>query len=142
MISEGRVKVMYDEVTYDESDNLIKIETEFVDADGNPCLNDEGIAVKTIEYDSEGRKTREAYFDVDGNPVALSGYDPYDSVKTTYHDNGEVATQTWFYRVKEHPNSYAKATRKYDERGNIIEVAYFDAEGKQLELRPKAGGER
>jgi hypothetical protein len=43
--------------------------------------------------------------------------------------------QTWFYRVKEHPDGYASEEFKFDMDGDHTEQVYRDSEGKRLENR-------
>ena len=117
---------------FDELGNIIEI--AYFGIDGQPCLHIYGHAKMTMKYDERGNIIGVACYGIDGKPAALEGNDPYDSWEKTYHENGEVATQTWFYYVKEHPDGYAKVTMEYDDRGNEIEQTYFGIDGKPTAL--------
>ena len=115
-------------VTYHEN-GMDATQTFFYHAKAHP----DGYTKRTAIFDKRRNIIEESYFGVDDKPTALKGDDPYDSKKTTYLENGEVATQTWFYRVKEHPDGYASKEFKFDMDGNRTEEVYRDSEGKQLE---------
>ncbi len=113
---------------YNEQDKRVKI--EFFDADGKPCLNNEKIAGWTSEYDPQGRETKRSFFGVDGKPMAFGGDNPYDSSETTYHENGNVESLTWFYGAIRHPDGYSKCVSTFDEKGHIVKIEFFGIDGK------------
>ena len=53
--------------------HLDKIEADYFDVDGQPTFDKDGIAKETFKYDEHDRIIEGACFDIDGQPVEISG---------------------------------------------------------------------
>ena len=53
--------------SFDERSN--RIESDWFGTNGNPILNNEGIAKVIYNYDTHGNETQRAFFGVDGKPT-------------------------------------------------------------------------
>jgi hypothetical protein len=107
---------------------------------GRQRSNKGGVAGWISEYDSSGNETRRAYFDPNNRPAALKGKG-YASFEATF-EKGDHRIELRFFDLKHQlvvsADGYAVERVKYDSRGNVIEEAFYDVNGKLI----LAGGEK
>jgi YD repeat-containing protein len=100
----GKLRYAANRRKFDPRGNLIGV--EFLGLDGKPILSAEGITRVAYAYDTRNREVGRAFFGLDGERVLLA-------------DTGQGGIF-----------GHAGFHKKYDDRGNMIEVAYFGTEGK------------
>ena len=110
-------------ITYDNNNNLEKI--SFKDADGAPCP----IANVRLEYDESGNQTGQFVSCLEDKLFQPAGFN-----WRAKYDKGNLVEKVYLNNVKEpylNPNEgYAKYIAKYNERGRLIELSFFDTEEK------------
>ena len=84
-----------------------------------------GYAKITAAYDNRGNKIEQAYFGKDGKPTLQK-----NGVAKTTTANDEWRNPFAGALSKSLKSSHARVTWAYDDRGNVIEEAYFDTDGK------------
>ena len=114
--------------TYDERGKLS--EQRWFGVDCRPCANVNGFAVARMAYDQRGNRIGTSYFDSQDRP-ALQKAGGYHSLHEIYNDRLQLAEKRWF-GIDGKPclqdDGYSIARMKYNEFGDLIETAYFDAE--------------
>ena len=115
---------------YDERGNWTNV--IYLGTDGKPTLVLDGYASATARWDDRGNQIEGACFDPQGKPAIDQSvgthmyrlwYDEHDNLTNMVYlgTNGEPALTL---------NGYASLTAKWDDRGNRIEWACFDRQGK------------
>ena len=121
MTNEGIAMVCYE---YDENGN--ETTRSFYDAKGKPCVLNRFCARWEFEYDDQGNCISERYRNTDGKLMLINGvagyernYDVRGNKLRVYPIglNGRLAVGKFDERLK------------YDERDNVIELSYFNAQG-------------
>jgi hypothetical protein len=88
----------------------------------------EGYAARTKTFDDAGRVTEEAYFEADGKTPCRLENGGYSRLTHKYDEDGKLVERTTYGH--DPSEGYAVTKSKYDRRGNPIEDAYFDTNGK------------
>ena len=119
----GFSKVTY---KYDKIGN--EIEKVYWGVDDKMCITNEGIAKATAKYDIYGNMIEGAVFGVDGEPCF---HKKFRWAKWTQEfDNKGLYLSSRTFGIDNKlciaAEGYAMITRKYDDRGNVIEEAYWD----------------
>lgn len=153
-LQENSSSFAYITYEYDEQGNEIK--HQYFDANGKPCMSSEGWATVVTsydpktnfvtsykDYDTNGKLVVENCYRADsrGNVIkkyALNADGTIQSgtVVTNYsYDNNNNQTAVWYTNLAgtavNYPKSkYSKITYKYDERGNAIEMSWWDTKDK------------
>ena len=109
---------------YDELGNRTLV--YFLDMNDQPCINDEEIAGWKSQYNGKNQEIRREFFDIDGQSCALGGDNPYTGWEKSYHENGKVAKQTFFFTIKPYKNVLGKQVLEFDEHGNMTSSYYLD----------------
>ena len=109
---------------YDERGN--EIEEAYFGIDGKPCLDNEEVASVKSQFDENNQEIRREFFGLDGKPCVLGGDDPFTGWEKSYHENGKVAKQTWFYTITPYKNVLGKQIDEFDERGNNTSTCFLD----------------
>jgi len=103
----------------------------YLDKDGKPQANAEGIFTYHAEYDARGLPVRTQWLGADDQPVRNK--DGYAEVTVKYDDQGNAIENKYFdesgrpTRIKD---GSAGWTEKYDDHGNAIESTFFDEAGR------------
>jgi eukaryotic-like serine/threonine-protein kinase len=116
---------------YDSRGNLIR--QAFFDADGKPVfVNSLGCARAEKRFDERGNNTEEAYFGTDGRPIIMKKYGVAKVVNAFDSLNRKVELRNYGLDGKPMMSDEraARATYRYDDRGNTTEVAFFDTEDR------------
>lgn len=142
---------------YDSRGNITKI--HYFDEKNNPVLSDEGIATVSYEYDDNGNEIARSFYNTKGNPCVLNwfcarveyGYDDQGNCISERYLNtdgklmlakGIAGTNYSFDKRGNCTKIYPIGTngllaagrleerRRFDDRDNIIESAYYNAAGK------------
>jgi YD repeat-containing protein len=119
---------------YDHRNNITAV--SYRDRNDRPTVSREGFARLTRSYDDEGRLTVETYLDGSGQPTW--GRDGFSRVVWAYH-----ALPGWRWKIEvsyqgpagapmPHREGYVRRVTVEDVRGDRIEEAYFDGEGKPV----------
>ena len=112
--------------SYDHRGNMIKIEN--FDTENKPTMCKQGYSSITYNYDNYGNIKSEKYYGIDGTPVYIDmcssveyDYLPNSKLKECrfYDERGKLCLNSYWYAIKRF---------KYDDRGNQIEVRYFDTD--------------
>lgn len=110
-------------------ENGVQIEQWFIGIDGNRCYDKENkIAGGIYQFDENGYQSSVIYGDVNGKPMQAN--DGTYGMLTKCDNKGNVI---WLANInKDHKyikranDNYSILRRKYDERGNVLEVACYD----------------
>ena len=103
----------------------------YLDKNGNPVLKD-GRYETRYRYDSSGRVVQESYYDEQGKPMKrMDGeyamrritYLEGSTVEQYYDEAGELVSSA---------GGYAGKKTLYDGNNQLIEVIYYDIEGKEI----------
>lgn len=122
--------------TYDQNGNPVRY--EFYDVTGKLVRNKENSAILENTFDVFGNCTGARYFDEDGVPC----YDDegISSYEWCYEDGCLISEK--YFDVNGQPmlckDCYHEKQLDYDERGNCIREAYYDAEGNPVMSYTKA----
>lgn len=103
-------------------------------------LKDRGYAALRYRYDDHNGRLTEAYFDEKGEPVVLEG--GWARMEYKNDDHRRNIERAYFGKNGERvvgqytstSSKYHRATRKLDNRGNILELEYFGTDGQPLEV--------
>lgn len=109
---------------YDENDN--KIEVNYYDVLGQPCLILNGYAVVKLEYNEKNIQIKESYFDAEYKPILSK--DGFASMEDEYDTRGNLIKESYFDvggNLITIIDGYASLEGEYDERGNIIKIKFF-----------------
>jgi hypothetical protein len=134
------------------------IERSFFGTDGKPCLHTDGNHRWTARFDERGNQIEVNYFGIDGKPINVK--DGHTRITTKFDKRDKVVeTGFWFLdargavvlkqrldannRVLEQANftpegqpfadllnGYHRWTNRYDDKGNVTELAYFGLDNK------------
>ena len=117
-------------MTFDDRGDLV--ETAFFDAVGKRAVDSEGCTRITYKYDARGNRTETLYLGTDGRPVPTK--DGYSRMTNEYERDNETS-RTYFGTngnpiaiAVEEGHSYARRSQRYDQNGNQVYEAYFDAD--------------
>ena len=132
---EGYTADTYRMIQYTYDKNNLLIEQKYLNEDGSPAMDEEGVFAYRSQYDEQGRIIAMQMTDVFGRPVEASGYTglkyQYDEnnnlVHAVYYDGEEIQSQEIY---------------SYDEKGNHILTAYQDGGGNPMMTRYGAFAER
>ncbi len=119
---------------YDARGNMTSLSG--VGADGAPKARNDGVARIEMRYDPRGNKVEQSNLDIEGRLFAPEdGY----ARATWRFDERDRKTETAFYDADgkllfEESEEFARATTKYNARGDLVEQGYFGADD-----RPVAG---
>lgn len=119
------------ELSYDQHGN--QVESRVFGADGAPIhAGAERAAIIRNVYDHRGYAVEQSYFDIDGSPI-LARNSGAATLRWRYDAHGRVLEETAL-GLDRQPirtfNGHAIARYAYDARGNEIEVALFDEQGR------------
>ena len=113
---------------YDQKGRLERI--TYLDTVGTPDINKHGIAGKNFFYDNAGHISRIEYYGADGGLVNNSMQ--YAAVTYEYYSEDENLYKICYYDTEDEfaitKQGYAQEVRRYDNRGFITSVAYFDVD--------------
>lgn len=118
--------------TYNEAGNVL--EECYFGVDGKPIVLESGYASKRMQYDDREDEVECAFFDANDQP-ALDKVVGAHRICRTYDGGGRVVEERYFgvdgdlVAVKD---GYSFFRRKYDDWGNEIEWACFDAQGQPV----------
>lgn len=111
---------------YDPQGRLVKM--TYLDTTGNADINKYGIAGKNFFYDAAGRLSKIEYYGVDGG--LINNNMKYAAVTYAYGGAGENLEKICYYNEKgalvTTAYGYAQEIRRYDSRGFLTSIAYFD----------------
>ena len=98
----------------------------------SPACSTTGIAGWTATYDERGNKTSGSFFGIDGKPcLNINGIAGW---KATYDQRGNESSRSYFgikgEAIIAPKLGYHRAVTKYDPNGKVLEVKYFDCQGK------------
>jgi YD repeat-containing protein len=127
LTADGYARIKAD---YDEWGNWTKC--AYGDTDGNPTIVRPGYFRVAARYDPRGNQTEWACFDTHGQPtVEKSG--GYHAVRKEYDDRGDW-TNCVYVGVNGRETigkiGYSRISARYDEKGNQLAWACFDARGQ------------
>jgi YD repeat-containing protein len=108
-------------------------EVRFLDKDGKPQADADGVFLRRREYDARGLLVGEDVRDADGNPALAGGY--FASWKATYDGRANRVALRYFDREGRPvrtKDGFASLADRYDEHGNVVEEAYFDEAGQPV----------
>ena len=99
-----------------------------------PCLDTIGVGTYQYGYDNQGNLIYTIYLDLEGNRV--NSKDGFAEIRSTYDDNDKML-ETWHYSadgslVMNPREGHSGVVCEYDEKGNLISEAFFDASKQPL----------
>lgn len=108
---------------------------KFLNAEGKPCFDHNGVAGYEIEYNEQGLRIRTAYLGLDGKSLILSR-EGVAETRSRYDSRG-CPVQCLFFGVDGQPcydavQGAAGWIADYDDRRQQIRLAYVDKDGKSL----------
>jgi YD repeat-containing protein len=117
------------------------VETAYFGPDGKPTLTKQGYARFTFKYDARGNRVEETCYGVNGRPAPnQAGWARY---RARYNAAGQVTEEIWLdaadHAVANNPLRCARATYRYDARGNQTGVTLFGPDGRALPVRVIVG---
>lgn len=113
------------EFQYDDNGN--EVQRFFYDTEGNPTKGFIGFAQRTHTYDDQGHETSDRYYDEKG---ALTLVDGIAGTDYTVDSRGNVIEEIQVGVNQKLAAGRLITRNKYDGRDNLIEVAFFDSEGR------------
>ncbi|MDG3005397.1 S1 family peptidase [Paludisphaera mucosa] len=119
-------------VVFSLTDEGFANEVRFVDRDGAPQTDSNGVFGLSYVLDASGQVTEATFLDETGNPVCCR--DGYVKRRFTYDalgQNTSVSLLDEADRPATHKAGYARFTWTRDKWGNLVEEAFFDAEGRR-----------
>lgn len=116
--------------SFDDQNRVTSI--AFLGLDGRPLLQEEGYAVRTYQYNAEGKHIATHFFGEDGKTPALTKWG-YASWLSTFDGAGNTL-ETRYFGTKGQPSlrsedNYATVIKAYDSRNNLIHEHYLDEKG-------------
>jgi YD repeat-containing protein len=118
--------------TYDMYGNLVRL--AYFDRNGQPTRNRDGYAGIRRVFDARGNNLEESMLGLDGQ-LTLYKDTPFAKVVRTFDDRSYLVDES-FFGADDKPaplsrtSTIAKISRKLDVRGNILEIWYYDREGR------------
>jgi hypothetical protein len=120
------------QAVYDGKHRLAEI--RYFDTEGRTAMGTAGYVAQRFTWNAAGNLTSQAYLDDRDRLVfvALFGF-----AKATYgYDDRQRLTEITLYRPPDKlvffKNAVTRHTRRYDDRGNVIEEAFFDAANRPV----------
>ena len=114
------------------------ISVRYFDIHNKPAYHKYGYYSDSIYYDDKGNIIGKKFFDINGSPVRLKGYN-YAKWNAEYDENGNRIYQAFFDTNDKPVNlkygNYASWKAKYDDNGNRIYQAHFDKNGKPVNFK-------
>ena len=122
--SDGYARVAYRRDVYGN-----QIESAYFAADGSPANHRRGYHRVVNAYEAAGKLVEARFLDRDGQPVLTDGY---AQLRRRYEPSGHLAVEELYgLRGKPLPGGRYRLTFRYDERGNEVEQASFDPQGRR-----------
>lgn len=115
--------------TLDVSEEGLLLAIHNLDSQGNVSENGTGRARIQFQHDQYGRITNSRYFDLQGEPVLISGV--WDT-ETKYDDQYQIHSTMYLDAEGNPVNStgIAEMVSVFDSIGNPVEAFYWDADGE------------
>lgn len=123
-------------VTTQLDDNTVEI--AFLDDQGNPTVNSQGVAYVHQVLNDAGKPILETYFDLQGKPRYLG--EKYCGIARQFNEAGQEIRVTYLNEREEPvegPNGYASITYAYDAQGRRVLEEYWNRAGKPYRIRGK-----
>ena len=113
-----------------------RIQTLWLDEEGKPDADSQGLVSVHYEFDQDNRKISETYYDQYGQPVIMPLGDI--GIRCTYTDfSNQITSMTYIGADYQPINAiglgYAEIRYEYDGRRRLIRESYYDVEGKPVE---------
>ena len=113
-------------------DNGRVVHEWYEDAQGNGSILSDGYAGFTCKYDDSGNMIEKRYLDEEGKEIP--GSLGYGKVSWVYDNNNRLVRESYFngenrFTLK---YGYAEFIHSYDQKGNLIEERFLDADGKPV----------
>jgi serine/threonine protein kinase len=112
-----------------------EVERTYLGRDGKPLvLPGEGYARQATDYDARGLATRVTFFDADGRPVRATRWGAA-GWSDQYEAHGNLSERVYLGpdgKPCRGADGYVRTTKQYDDSGNPVDSAYFDADGNEL----------
>ncbi len=108
---------------YDLNNNIIEVIIEY-----NSMLDENQFFsfIKTMSYDDYHHLLEESIFDLNRKPIEINGIHKKEYKYDKYGYQRYAAVYNMYYKLTSTESNYSIVTKKYDQRGNIIEFSYFD----------------
>lgn len=105
-------------------------------SNGSPAFaTDKGYSIITYDYDNDGNKTEEWYYDASGNLILND--DGFAGWKRTYNEHKQILSIT-YYGIDGNSvitsYGYAEIKYSYDEEGHLTSVSYYDESEQPMNL--------
>ncbi len=115
-------------VARDKKENLVKI--EYLDGNGRLKAKENGCAAVIIKYNGQGQEIERTTLNNQGNLHAINGV---ARVTKEYDSWGNEIRKTFFDSDNSLALCVAYQEKKYDSRGNVVEILYLDHQGRLRE---------
>lgn len=120
-------------VKYDKWGN--RIEFACYDGNGHLIKNENGWAIKKMEYDIKGNILMTAFWGADQKPCTIDGY---AKVLFVYNKDGKKTEEKYFNQDgKPRTDNFAFVRYSYDKSGNLLETTYYNSDNKPCETSNK-----
>lgn len=127
---------------YDAMDNLIYWKA--LDVNGNPNKSDSNYTEVKYAYDNRGNQIEFTIFD--GFGKAINGDDGWHKQVNTYNNRNQTETEAYYdvngNLVKSKEDGYAKKVNSYDNHGNLIKVEEYDKDSKLFQTETRKLNEK
>lgn len=118
--------------TYDQNDNWVGV--QYLNKDGKPAANGQGVMAQHNTYDGYGNKIKEQYTDLEGKPVYRT--DGHIGGVQYKIENGQIVLQTYLGTDGQpctNDQGYASIQAEYDANGYCCRATYLDLNGQKYE---------
>ncbi|MBP5190147.1 MAG: TIR domain-containing protein [Bacteroidales bacterium] len=110
------------------------VEESYYDVNEHLCDDNGGVARTVQKYDQYGRKVEESYYGKDGNPVKANSYQT-SKIRYKYDSRGNIVELSFYDTLGHLGHIAAPIVRKeYDEKGYMMKESYFGVDGKPCAL--------
>ncbi|MFP4458041.1 MAG: TIR domain-containing protein [Candidatus Zixiibacteriota bacterium] len=116
---------------YDENDRLIR--KRYLDINGEPAYNENGISIEELEYVDKDRISRIEYFDKNHNRTCNE--DGISAIEWEYSKKGYVLSIKFFDQndnMKNCKDGYAGIEYQYNEKERVKNKFYLDTDGQRM----------
>ncbi|MBR5710570.1 MAG: TIR domain-containing protein [Thermoguttaceae bacterium] len=127
---------------YDKNQGFL-VSQSFYDINDKPCLQKDGFAKITYDYNRNGEPIEMAYFDVNGKPYLHKNN--YVKIRGQYDSYGNI-TDVVYLDINNKPVmnglGFAKIKCEYDDHGNMTKYSLFDVNDKACQSIANIAGFR
>ena len=126
----------YAEVRYEYDDNGNTTAIVYFGVNGEPALNSDLVHRRERTYNAMRKITRELNLGIDNKPVSGTNVNPEGTLSyDNYGRQTELACFDGYGKPRLTTDGFHKQTWKYDNRGLVVCIAYYDTKGALTESK-------